>query len=126
MPVRMSRRKFEDVALQALRELPAEFLPYVADCGLVVEKRASRELLNEMGVPEGEDIYGYCQGEVQVDRTVDDLPSRPPRIVLYSEPLMEDCDSEEELVHEIQTTVLHEAGHFFCLDEARLEELGFE
>lgn len=122
----MSLRRFEEVALQALRDLPAEFLPYVADCGLAVEKRAPRKLLEELGVPEGEDIYGLYDGVALVDRHADDLPARPPRIILYAEPLMEDCDSQEDLVHEIQTTVLHEAGHFFGLDEERLEELGFE
>jgi predicted Zn-dependent protease with MMP-like domain len=35
------------------------------------------------------------------------------------------CDSEEELVEEVRTTVLHEIGHHFGMDEDDLDELGY-
>lgn len=35
------------------------------------------------------------------------------------------CESEDEVVEEILITVLHEIGHHFGIDDARLHELGW-
>jgi predicted Zn-dependent protease with MMP-like domain len=48
----------------------------------------------------------------------------PDVIYIYQEPLEEDFADDRELVEEIRTTVLHEVGHFFGIDDERLEELG--
>ena len=33
-------------------------------------------------------------------------------------------ESNEEIIEEIRTTVIHEVAHHFGIDDARLEELG--
>jgi predicted Zn-dependent protease with MMP-like domain len=38
---------------------------------------------------------------------------------------MELCEDEAELVKEIRVTVIHEIGHHFGIDDARLHELGW-
>ena len=124
--LRMSVKRFKEIARQAIAGLPAEFQPYVRNLMLVVKPYPSDELLDDLGVPEDEDLFGYYEGVAVIDRHADDLPGAPPRIILYREPLMAACASEEELKHEIQVTVLHELGHHFGLDEGRLAELGFE
>jgi predicted Zn-dependent protease with MMP-like domain len=48
----------------------------------------------------------------------------PTRIVLYKRNLERVAQSREQLVEEIQTTVKHEIGHYFALDEAELQRLG--
>jgi len=55
----------------------------------------------------------------------DDEPDVPPRITLFYEPLIADCETDEALRREIQITILHEIGHFFGLDEDDLERLGY-
>ena len=122
----MDGERFREIAAEAIEALPAEFKPYLADCVLAVEPRASREKLEDLGVPEDEELFGLYEGVALVDRHFDDLPGPPPRVTLYSEPLLEACATEAELRREIQLTVLHEVGHHFGLDEKRLEELGFE
>ena len=47
-------------------------------------------------------------------------------MTLFFEPLVEACETDEELEHEIQVTILHEIGHHFGLDEEQLEQLGFD
>ena len=125
MPVRISRERFEKIALEAIRSLPEEFQEHVEGCAVTVERRPSREVLDELGVPEGEDLFGYYHGVALVDRHIDDLPGPPPTITLYSEPLMAECDSEEDLAEEIRITVLHEVAHHLGIDDERLEELGY-
>ncbi|HOX07438.1 MAG TPA: metallopeptidase family protein [Planctomycetota bacterium] len=125
MPMRISRRRFEEIALEAVRELPDEFQEHVEGCVVAVERRASREVMEKLGMPEDEELFGYYEGVALVDRHIDDLPGPPPTITLYSEPLMAACDSEEQLAGEIRITVLHEIAHHLGIDDARLEELGY-
>ncbi len=125
MAVRISRRRFEEIALDAIRSLPEEFLEHVEGCVVAVERRPSRDVLEKLDVPEGGTLFGYYEGVALVDRHFDDLPGRPPTITLYSEPLAAACGSEEELAGEIRVTVLHEVAHHLGIDDARLEELGY-
>jgi predicted Zn-dependent protease with MMP-like domain len=125
MPVRVTLQRFEEIALAAIRGLPAEFRQHAEECAISIEPRPSPEVLEKLDIPEGEQLFGYYEGVALVDRHLDDLPGPPPRIILYHRPLMAACDSEEELEREIRTTVLHEIGHHLGIDEDRLEELGY-
>lgn len=122
----MDRREFERIARKALNSLPKIFKPYVEGCILVVKARPSEELLRQMGIGEDEELFGLYEGPSLLDRRADDPPELPPRITLFYEPLIGACETREELEREIQRTIVHEAGHFFGLDEDRLAELGFE
>ncbi len=122
----MTKDEFRRVALRALKRLPEEFRPYVEDCLLVIRRRPSPKLLREMEIPEDEGLYGLYEGTALTEHRYDEIAELPPRIILFYEPLLEDCETEDELVHEIQVTVLHELGHHFGLDEDRLTELGYE
>jgi predicted Zn-dependent protease with MMP-like domain len=35
------------------------------------------------------------------------------------------CDSQEEVVEEVATTVVHEVAHHFGIEDERLHELGW-
>jgi predicted Zn-dependent protease with MMP-like domain len=50
----------------------------------------------------------------------------PDKISIYRKPLEESFPDPDELEQEIRITVLHELGHYFGIDEDRLEELGYE
>ena len=121
----MTPKEFKAVARKAIENLPEEFRTHVAEIDILVEPHASDDVLSELGVPEDEDIYGLFEGTFLTERNLSDAPEMPPRITLFYEPLLADCETEEELVHEIQVTVLHEIGHFFGLEEEDLERLGF-
>ena len=49
----------------------------------------------------------------------------PDRIIIYRRPILAICDSEEDVVEEVQVTVVHEIAHHFGIDDARLHELGW-
>lgn len=121
----MSPKKFKRIARRAIETLPEEFRPYLENVLLIVEPFPSDELLESLGVPEDEDLFGLYEGPALTEQSVSDAPELPPRITLYYEPLLDACETEEELIHEIQTTVLHEIGHHFGLDEEQLERLGY-
>ena len=120
----VSDRAFRRLVEEGLALVPAEFRPYLAGVPVVIEDWAPDALLDELGVPEDETLYGLYTGRPLTEGGPQsgDLP---PRITIYQGPLLEDCDDEAELREEIATTVIHEIAHHFGIGEDRLEELGW-
>ena len=119
----MKRDNFNHLVQEALGQVPLEFRPYLENVEVVLEDWAPLSLLEEMGVPEDEDLYGLYQGTPLTERPHDHA-QLPDRIILYQGPLEEDFPDPEELRSEIVITVLHELAHHFGIGEERLEELG--
>ena len=49
----------------------------------------------------------------------------PDRITIFRKAILAICDTEEDVVREVRTTVVHEVGHHFGIDDDRLHELGW-
>jgi predicted Zn-dependent protease with MMP-like domain len=107
--------RFDDVVRSALDELPPALAAGLRNVAVVVEDENA----------EDPDLYGLFEGVPLTDGGPGpgDLPNR---IAIYRRPLEADFRDEAQLRDEIRITVLHELGHYFGLDEARLEELGYE
>lgn len=120
----VSDRAFRRLVDEALALVPGEFRPYLEGVPVIIEDWAPDDLLDDLGVPEYDTLYGLYSGRALTDGPPEpgDLP---PRITLYRGPLLEDCVDEDDLRDEIATTVIHEIAHHFGIDEARLEELGW-
>jgi predicted Zn-dependent protease with MMP-like domain len=54
-----------------------------------------------------------------------DAGSLPDRITIFREPVLEICDSRDDVIHEVAVTVVHEIAHHFGISDARLHELGW-
>ena len=48
----------------------------------------------------------------------------PDRITLFQKSIESICETDDEIVEEVRTTVVHEIAHHFGIDDERLEELG--
>jgi len=49
----------------------------------------------------------------------------PDVIYIFQEDVELASDGEQDLVDQVRSTVLHEIGHHFGLDEDELDELGY-
>ncbi|MCC5952451.1 MAG: metallopeptidase family protein [Acidimicrobiia bacterium] len=49
----------------------------------------------------------------------------PDRITIYREPILAICESEDDVVHQVTVTVVHEVAHHFGISDERLDELGW-
>ena len=49
----------------------------------------------------------------------------PDRITIFQGPLSRRAHDVDELAAQVRVTVLHEVGHYFGMDDARLHELGW-
>lgn len=123
MAYRLSRDQFETLVARALRKIPGRFKKHFRNISVIVEDMPSDEDAEAVGVPPGE-LLGLFRGTDYPSRGgfFDIPPPFPDAIVLYQNNLEEMCSSEEELVHEIRATVVHEVGHYFGLSEEELEQ----
>ena len=103
---------FEAEVRAALDRVPPELARALENVAVVVEEENEEE----------PDIYGWYDG---LGPGRDHTGALPDRIVLYRRPLVADFPDVEELRRQIRITVLHEIGHFFGLDEDRIDELGY-
>jgi predicted Zn-dependent protease with MMP-like domain len=125
--IEVSRKRFEKLVGRALDLLPPEFQAHLENVTVVIEDEPDPELLEEMGFdpddPE-DTLFGLYEGVPLTERRHDDM-LLPDRITIFRGPLLDWAESEEEIVEEVRITVLHEIGHFFGIDEDRMEELGY-
>jgi predicted Zn-dependent protease with MMP-like domain len=124
--LRLSEKEFDRLVKRAIRRIPEEFRQHLDNILITVQKRASRDLLEEMDLPPDEDLLGVYQGTSQTERSVTEPPLYPDTILLFQEPLQECCETVEELEEEIAITIVHEIAHALGMSEERLIELGYE
>jgi predicted Zn-dependent protease with MMP-like domain len=122
----VTRREFESLVERALGSLPAEFRRYLENVEVVVHPRPDPALLDEMGVPEDETLFGLYQGTPMTERQSTLDPLMPDQILIFQEPIEEACATRAEIQAEVRRTVVHEVAHFFGIDEERLRDLGWE
>ena len=97
---------FDEHVRRALDALPPDLARGLKNVAVVVEDEN----------PEGPLVFGLFE----------EAPYLPAKVTIYRRPLEEEFgDDPDELVREIQITVLHELAHYFGIDEERLEQLGY-
>jgi predicted Zn-dependent protease with MMP-like domain len=122
----VARIDFQDVLRQALDDLPEPFRQALENVAIVVEEWPPGWLLDELGVPPEETLYGFYHGVPMPERSVSLSGNLPDKISIYRGPLQEDFPRAAELRRQIRVTLLHEIGHYFGMDEEALERLGYE
>jgi predicted Zn-dependent protease with MMP-like domain len=97
--------QFEEHVRRALDSLPPDLAGKLENVAVVVEEED----------PKDPDLFGLFEEE----------PYLPAKVTIFRRPLVEEFPDPRELEHEIRITVLHEVAHYFGIDEARLDELGY-
>lgn len=124
---RMRRREFEELVLQALEGLPPDIRCLIDNVEIVIEREPTIEQLEAAGIDPGSDetLFGLYEGVPLTERGVDYGLVLPDRITIFQGPLEELCESREEMMREIRTTVVHELAHHFGISDERLRALGY-
>jgi predicted Zn-dependent protease with MMP-like domain len=125
----MNRKSFEPLVRQALDRIPAEFQAAMRNIAIVIEDHPGPEAADPEDDAEGGEegvLYGLYQGIPLPDRSADDSGTIPDVIILYQKPLEEDFPDREDLIREIEITIVHEIAHYFGFDEETLEQYGYD
>jgi predicted Zn-dependent protease with MMP-like domain len=118
--MRLSIREVEELAAQALDELPEEFAELLDTVAVVVEEEPSDEDLESVGIdpddPDRDELLGLYHGVALPERDTY-YSALPDRVVIYAGPIRRCCESRREAIDEIKKTVIHELGHYFGMEE---------
>ena len=111
--ITISRGSFELMVDEALASLPPALARMMRNVAVVVEDGDDPHLL------------GLYHGVPLTERTSDYSMVLPDKITIFRLAICARCDTEEDVVDEVRTTVVHEVGHHFGIDDDRLHELGW-
>jgi predicted Zn-dependent protease with MMP-like domain len=118
----VSRTEFEAVVADALDRMPAAFAELMDNIAIQVEEWPDADTLVELGLdPRRDTIYGLYTGVPLDERGGWYGGVLPDVIQLYRQPLLDDCRDRDELLREIQLTLLHEIGHHFGFSEEEMD-----
>lgn len=113
----LSRAQFEELVAEALDVIPPELSRLLDNVVLVVEDDAPGD------EPE---LLGLYSGIPLTERGNWYAGALPDRITIFRNPTLAICDTREDVVEEVEITVVHEVAHHFGIDDARLHELGYD
>jgi predicted Zn-dependent protease with MMP-like domain len=121
--MKLTRKEFEEAVVLALKRIPKSLKKKMENIDVVVEDRASRDLLSEMGLQSPFELLGLYQG-VPIDRRGFYYGNvLPDKITLFQIPIESICKTREEIEKKVREVVIHEVGHYFGLDDKELREL---
>ena len=112
----MTAEDFEKLVVEELDRLPDDMVDGLDNLVFVTEDRPEDGSL---------DLLGIYDGVALTDRGEYGFGELPDRIVLYREPLLDYCDSLDELKEQIHITLVHEIAHYYGIGEHELHQLGW-
>jgi predicted Zn-dependent protease with MMP-like domain len=115
--VEVSREQFEELVAEALDTLPPDLARLLDNVVVVVEDDA----------PEDDpDLLGLYSGIPLTERGTWYAGVLPDCITIFRLPTLAMCETVEDVIDEVEITVVHEIAHHFGIDDDRLHELGYD
>ncbi|MFC9325917.1 metallopeptidase family protein [Kitasatospora sp. NPDC057015] len=112
----MTREDFELLVSDALDQIPPKLAAMMDNVAVFVEDEPD---------PTAPDLLGLYEGTPLTERGEWYAGVLPDRITVYVGPTLRQCETREDVVAEVRTTVIHEVAHHFGFDDHELDELGW-
>ncbi len=123
--MKLDQKEFDAIVERAIGRVPQEIRDHLENIVISVRDRPGPDLLSELGLSRDDLLFGVFEGLPLPERSLTNPPLYPDTILIFQEPLQESCESVEELVEEIEITVVHEIAHYLGMTEEELENLGY-
>lgn len=122
-PMWLPEERFIEVAQAAIERLPDHVLEHLGNVAIMVEDYPGAWIFEtEVSDPR---LLGLFDGpESSYERGLDYVTDGPARIYLFRWNIERQCNSEDEVIEQVEITVLHEIGHYLGLDEDELHLRG--
>ena len=104
---------FEVLVADALASIPDNLRAEMENVAIIVDDQTPPGIL-----------FGLYEG-IPLTRRGSYAGVTPDRITLYLATICRSARTPEDLAGRVRVTLLHEVGHHFGMDEARLRELGW-
>jgi predicted Zn-dependent protease with MMP-like domain len=120
----MTRERFRALVSEAIDTIPSRFAAAMKNIAVVVEDRATAEVLDDLEMDSDDELFGLYQGTPLPEREWAFGNQLPDRITLYQQTIEEFCEGDEDcVVMEIGDTLIHELGHYFGMSEDEIMEI---
>ena len=119
----MTREEFTRLVEEALDEIPRRFRTEMKNVAVVVEDVPPAHVLAEMEIGPDDTLFGLYQGVPLTERGWGYGNALPDRISIYQQPIVQACESDEEIRDCVAETVIHEFGHYFGMSEDEIQEI---
>lgn len=116
MAISMSADDFDGLIDRALAGVPDEFAELLENVVIMAE---------DWPPPDQPGLLGYYDGVPLTERDSNYAGVLPDRIVIFRQPTLQICATEEEVVDEVRITVVHEIAHYFGIDDDQLHRMGY-
>lgn len=116
----LSRQAFESLVEEAVKGIPKPFRRHLKNVAIEVQEEPSEEALQSVGMnsDDSDELLGLYWGRsIQGDSFFDAGGHLPDRVYIYRGPILRLCETEADVVREVQDTVVHEIGHHFGLSD---------
>ncbi len=132
---RKEQQRFDALVEDAIESLPGKFRRYIDEVPVVVLDEPTPDILRDLGIDPADqtaldEMCGLHTGIAMTERSVADSDV-PTVIHLFRRGIValaggwDSDNADDEIYEEVRTTLLHEIGHHFGLDEDDLDQLGY-
>ena len=115
MSIVVADSRFESLVDDALDSVPDALFDAMDNLVVLIADRH----------PEEPGLLGLYEGVALTERDTTYSGFLPDTITIYRGALCDFCSTEEQLVHEVAVTVIHEIAHHFGIEEHTLHALGW-
>lgn len=121
-PFPMSETDFEAAVSDALDRIPPDLAKTMNNVAIFIED----DYIPRPGEDPDTVLLGLYEGVPLTERdSWWDAGSLPDRITIYRQPILDICETREDVIDEVTVTVVHEIAHHFGISDDRLHELGW-
>jgi len=116
----MEQQAFEIVVRETIERLPERFRHALENVAVVVKEEPDPDDLEDLDVDaDTDELFGLYQGVPLTERG-GSYTGLPDTIEIYRGPILRSFDTREEIVAEIEETLIHELGHHMGLDDEEM------
>lgn len=114
--IEISDEDFEKMVVEEYDAIPDDMLGKLENVAILVENQS---------IEQRPRLFGLYSGHPLTSRGMYGYGELPDRITLFKNNMEEHSDTLEQLRERVRITLVHEIGHYYGLNDAKLRELGW-
>ncbi len=119
----MNEILFQEKALEALEQIPANFLERLENVEIIVEDFANPDILRSLNIDSKWHLLGLYVGHPLTERSFFQTTLLPDRIYLFRLPILQSYEGKMNIVEAIRDVIVHEIGHHFGFNDDELLDM---
>ena len=121
----MERNEFENLATEALNEIPRAFKDKLENVDIVIEDEPNMDTVKALRLGSKSHLLGLYQGVPLKARTHYYSMVMPDKVILYKRNIERECKQKGlDIYKEVKHIIQHEIAHHFGISDKHLKDSG--